>query len=543
MPFILMINAIPNHQQPKTTPSATPQPGSAPATTTAQSNPTTPPTAPQFPTTAPPTAESSPTPTPTSPNTTTPTPTTPTSTMTGDTAAATPPSSDSPSQDPGAIHTPGAQPHGQAGDFSDDLAKKVGQHTPEQSQATDSLQAAPTVSPVITTSPTGADASNTSGSNNTPKKKKGPRNTIIAAVVLFLVVAGGGAGFYLTQQNQDVRQQAASEEVTDTEIDRSSAEWARFNDTWESFIEREDSSWIDYVAFAQSAGARYDCHAPIMTVGSETLYGCDLNALFALYELEAYIQPNQISPQDSTLNSVLDRLITNSGILQEAEAQNLLTLDDTIYNNSSKDTLLRYETLADLREQFADQFEKRVDFEAISIYFHNQVAPEIPLEEAKTAAKAKMDNLYARLQSGEITMEQAGAEIRADSIQGDETGVSLAQMDEQFQENAYMVREGHIFNSRIFKDPVFDDELRSLGEGQLSTVRLCQDYAFTDADYAEAFTNGVTINPEMVDSCYMIFKVNTIEFGLFGEGDQAENVENLIKENYSEQTDIDEQAL
>lgn len=354
---------------------------------------------------------------------------------------------------------------------------------------------------------------------------------VTGLAVLLILVGGTIGGYYLQQQQQDTRRDAASEEVTGTEISRTPSEWQTFNQGWKTLIADSNNGWKEYVTFAQNEGARYRCQAPIMKVADETLYGCDLNALFVISDLETYIQPQSLPPQSTNLNAVLDLLITDSALLQEAGKQGDVYLTSTIYNNPEKDTFQRYTELRKVRQLFEGKYEKTVDFEALVIYFHNQTPPAIGVEKAQAAAKAKMDTIYARLQSGALTFEQAGAEIKADKITGDTSGVSMAQLDPVYKDNAYLNIKGQKFFAHIFRDDVYDDELRSLGEGQMSTVRLCKDYAFTNQELVDAEKTGAPFNPPMVDSCYIIFKVNKIHLGLLGEN-ATESAETQVSQEY-----------
>lgn len=421
------------------------------------------------------------------------------------------------------------QPHQDTTGYKESLAKKIHGDTAET--AHDSHTASP-----ITDTSTAAPDKSMDPPMTSSSKKFNPK-TLIAALVVGLIIAGGGAGYYLTQQSQDVRQQAASEEVTGTETSRTPTEWGIFNQQWNELLQNSENDWADFVTYSQEpAGARYDCGSPIMTVGEETLYGCDLNAMFVIHEMDAYIQPAAIGPQDPQLNAVLDTMITNSGLLQEAQKRGLITLDATNYNSPGKDSIKRFDTLRELRDTLGNTIDKTVDYEAVVIYFHNQIDPSIPLDQAQAAAKAKMDILYQRLQNGEITMEQAGAEIAANNIQGDTTGVSLASLDTLYAENAYQSRVQHVFDDRFFKDPSLDEELRSLGEGQMSTVRLCKDFAFSDADYFASLETDNPFTSELVDSCYIIFKLNKINFGWLDEGSAAVSAEEVINTDYNGQT-------
>lgn len=424
-----------------------------------------------------------------------------------------------------------SKPHQDTSGYSESLAKKI--HGDSIGSSADSA-----TTPITTTSTAEPQMPDKSmGSVPPAYKKKFDPKMMLGALVIGLVIVGGAAGYYLTQQNQDVRQQAASEEVTGTETSRTPTDWGIFNQQWHDFMNDPNNSWVEYVNLSQEpAGARYQCDAPIMKVGEETLYGCDLNALYVLYEPESYITAGAISPQDPQLNTVLDALITNSGLLQEAQKRGEITLDESIYNSPSKDPVARINALRELRDRLGHTIDKTVDYEAIVIYFHNQVDPKIPLAEAQAAAKAKMDVLYQRLNNGEITMETAGKEIAANDILGDTTGVSLADLDTLYADNAYQKRVQHVFDDRFFKDTSLDEELKSLGEGQMSTVRLCKDFSFTDEEYFASLETDDPFESPLVDSCYIIFKLNKINFGWLDEGSSTVSAEDAITTEYTKQT-------
>lgn len=366
-----------------------------------------------------------------------------------------------------------------------------------------------------------------------PKTKKSfSTKSVLTALLIAVVLMGSGATYYLTtrKQTSDDRNRAASEQVTNTERFKTVDEWKAFNQKWMEFNKTEHT-WQEVITYAMGEGARYQCDKQIMVVDKEVNYGCDLDAIFAMVNNAAYIKAGTISPQDSQLNEVLDHLITNSAILQLAGQQNIVSLTPQIFNSPDKNMEERFAALTTARQALEKDFVKKIDFEVITIYFHNEIDPKIPLDQAKAAAKAKMDNLYDRLNKGEITMEQAGKEIAADKIKGDITGVSLAQLDPRkiYPQNAYAYVSDFAFGDQIFTDKVYDDELRSLGEGQMSTVRLCKDYAFTPQQFKES--KGDTSKFPFVDSCYLIFKLNKIHYGLSKdfEGNTQSEVETKIK--------------
>lgn len=370
----------------------------------------------------------------------------------------------------------------------------------------------------------------------------------LVVFILILTVLVAGAAVYISielNKEQDVGPTvtpAASEEITSAEMANfdENWNWNEYNTNWKNLAADKTKEWKDYVEYALNEGGRYKCDEEIMTVGKEKLYGCDLNAIFVLYDFEKYIEPNSISPQDSRLNAALDGLITNSAILQEAEKQQLFTLESTFFNSPDKDQYARLTKVNEAREAFSSMFERTVDFEAVAIYFHNEREPALqPIEKAKDAAKKKMDVLYERLKNNEINMAEAGQEIADNSIEGDDTGVSNDQLDLLYKENAYMTVTGHKFGERIFRDPVYDDELRSLGEGQMSTVRLCKDYKF---DSIEELIDEEAQSVPFVESCYIIFKVNKINYGILDDkgSESPTDFEQEFYDEYKQNTDVKE---
>lgn len=367
---------------------------------------------------------------------------------------------------------------------------------------------------------------------------------LIKIVLIFLILAMAAGGTYLYLQTQepggpgDV--DVASEQVTNADMLKTQAQRDEFAQKWETFAADINKTVWNYIDYAQGEGARYQCDTVIMDkVGTETIYGCDLNVVFVIHNFPRYTSADPIGPQDPELNAVLDELITQSGMLQKAAELDILKLDDTFFNTPTKDYNKRFEMTTLARDEIGDQFVKRIDFEAVAIYFHNQIPPNIPLEEAKAAAKAKMDILYDRINSGEITMYEAGQEIINDNITGDTTGVKMEDLDRMWDTNAYLQITGHVFDNDIFIDPVYDEELRSLGEGQISTVRVFRDFSIPE-DKPELWLEAGSDNAPFIESGYLIFKLNKIDFGLGEEFSQGnlEGIDNEIKNEFKEGAEI-----
>lgn len=373
----------------------------------------------------------------------------------------------------------------------------------------------------------------------------GRSRTVYIVLIILTFVLGGLAiwiGWRLSTEDTVTPEgtEAASEQVTNADKLKTQAQRDDFAARWEKFVEDKTHDIWDYIKYALTdEGGRYECDTVIMdNVGDETLYGCDLNVVFVIHDFQTYTSSEAINAQNSGLNTVLDELITQSGLLQKAAELDVFSLDSTFFNAPTKDHIKRLDRVSLARDEIGDLFIKTVDFEAIVIYFHNQKDPLIPIGQAQQAAKNKMDLLYARLQNGEITMEQAGEEISSDNITGDTTGVSLSDLDPVFGLNAYMKITGHQFDQQIFVDSTYDEELKSLGEGQISTVRLFKDFKFEDEDIAKQLL--VEDTAEMVDSGYIIFKLNKINFGLQGDltGDNPEEVDSKIKDSFDDNVDI-----
>lgn len=331
---------------------------------------------------------------------------------------------------------------------------------------------------------------------------------------------------------------AASLQVTNADRFKTQAELTEFARKWREFAANKSNDFEDYLAFATGDGARYECRTVIMDkVGQESLYGCDLNVAFFIQDFPNYSKGSAIGPQDPALNKVLDELITQSGILQKAGELKIITLDNTYFNTANKNYKTRLQNIETARAQIGDKFVKKIDFEILTIYFHNQVPPtSVSVEAAKAAAEKKMTLLYAKVNSGELTMEQAGELIKQDRIPGDDTGVALKDLTDLYQILAYRKVVGHKFEYDPFIDRDLSLEIKSLGEGQMSTVKLFKDRKFTPEEFEAAAKNDSFTAFPMVDSGYMIFKVNKIDLGLGGNftGNSPAEVEGKIKEGYKQ---------
>ena len=116
------------------------------------------------------------------------------------------------------------------------------------------------------------------------------KKLVIFILLLTFIVAG--AAIYISielNKESDVGPTitpAASEEITSAEMANfdDNWDWQAFKSNWDKLASDETKDWEDYVEYSLGEGARYKCDEEILTVGKEKLYGCDLNALFVLYD-------------------------------------------------------------------------------------------------------------------------------------------------------------------------------------------------------------------------------------------------------------------
>lgn len=191
-------------------------------------------------------------------------------------------------------------------------------------------------------------------------------------------------------------------------------------------------------------------------VGTEYIYEADLN-----YEASYY--PYEIT--DDVQEEIIQKMILDSVVLQAAAKEKLIELDGSIFNTTTKDYSKRVETVKQVRDRIN---ERSVSLEGsyLTIWFHNGEPGPVGYERGKEIARQKISALQQQVANGNLTMEQAGAQLRADT--------SLRQVDPSYDSNAYLAFavQG---NDSITIDPKVDTEIRKLKEGQVSQVLTLSD--------------------------------------------------------------------
>lgn len=212
----------------------------------------------------------------------------------------------------------------------------------------------------------------------------------------------------------------------------------------------------------------------IVKVGNELLYEEDLN-----YELAYYPPSNSGEPEEILIKKMID----DSVILQSAEKEGLIELDNKIYNSSDKDYEKRTQTVLQLKDKI-DEKSTQLEGSVISLWFHNMQPGDVGYTKGKQIAQAEMSRLLVDLNAKKITMQQAGEQIRANQ--------SLAQVDASWEANSFF--EFAISNNqKITYSPEIDKQIYRLNSGQISELLV-----------------GKDIDPETgkkIDAVYMIAQV------------------------------------
>lgn len=213
----------------------------------------------------------------------------------------------------------------------------------------------------------------------------------------------------------------------------------------------------------------------IMKVGNEYLYETDLN-----YELTYYPADNTGEARD-----ILEKkMIEDSIILQGAQADGLITLDSSIFNNRNKDYAKRIDTITQLKDKL-DQKSTALEGSIISIWFNNMGSGIAGYDKGKQMAFTEITRLQKDLKEKKISMEQAGFQIKNNQ--------NLAQVDSSFRANAifnFSVSD----NQKITFSPLIDEEIYKLNQGDTSNI-------LTGKDLDPA--TGQTI-----DSVYMVAQIS-----------------------------------
>lgn len=199
---------------------------------------------------------------------------------------------------------------------------------------------------------------------------------------------------------------------------------------------------------------------PIARVGNETIYQKDLDTELANY-------PRHYA---TTSKMLLDKIISDSRLLQASQKLGLILADKTIFDSPDKDYPKRAEEIQKLQKVIRAN-EYTLKGSGISIWFLNDTVGTLGYEKARETALSKITGLYKSVKNGVINMEEAAFEIKNDT--------SLALLDKNYQGNAvfrFLAKPG----DKITWEEEFDDIIWRLKPGEITDI-----YTGSTRDFAD----------------------------------------------------------
>lgn len=199
----------------------------------------------------------------------------------------------------------------------------------------------------------------------------------------------------------------------------------------------------------------------IAVVGKETLYGEDFN-----YILSNFFRSEAVGATVSgkLKQKVLSQAVRDSVILQMAQAQKLIPTDQPgvspYFNALGKDMTYRQGLVNQSYDALSDN-QKVTSGEFISVWFHNNTDPGVPVEQADAQAKKWIEDLRKKITAGSMTFQQAADEIKANA--------DWAKVDPMYKQNAYS-RFVMVDGEPAFVYPAINEAIANLRPGQVSNV-------------------------------------------------------------------------
>ena len=213
---------------------------------------------------------------------------------------------------------------------------------------------------------------------------------------------------------------------------------------------------IDAVSGKSSEPDPADPSAIVATVGEEKIFQKDVDSELLFY-------PPQYNPD--VRKSLIEKISSDSNLLQKAAGEGDIVLDETVYNSVNKD----YRKRLELVEKVKGIFDSRLNSLSgtiVSIWFYNEKIGPLGYEKSKETAYNKISALQRHVKRGTLILDEA-----IDIIKNDR---ELEQIDRSYKSNAsfrFEAREG----GKISLDPQFDSLLWTLDEGEISEVYLAKD--------------------------------------------------------------------
>lgn len=165
----------------------------------------------------------------------------------------------------------------------------------------------------------------------------------------------------------------------------------------------------------------------IAKIGNENIYMTDLEA-YAKYQQKSV---DELEDIEKAVNDLVDISI----LLQAAESQGWIKLDNEFFNSPSKDIPMRGEKVKEIREMFETSGKRGTVVESVALWWWNSRLGQLGVEQgvdiAKSFAREKIENVYDKVMGSGLSMKEAAEILANDS--------SLAQLDTNYDGNAYTV--------------------------------------------------------------------------------------------------------
>lgn len=194
-------------------------------------------------------------------------------------------------------------------------------------------------------------------------------------------------------------------------------------------------------------------------VGEEKIYQSDLDKETAVYPpLKNF----------DVMRFLLDKIATDSAILQGAQEDGLIKLDNSVFNSPNKDYYKRIKLVSQIKQDINNQADS-IQGSVVSIWFYNMNLGSLTYDQAKALAYTKIKKIHGQVKSGKMTIGEAGRAISSDD--------SLIQIDKSYKSNAIFNFSAikNEDNEKITFDPKLDAILWGLQEGEISDIYLAKD--------------------------------------------------------------------
>lgn len=206
----------------------------------------------------------------------------------------------------------------------------------------------------------------------------------------------------------------------------------------------------------------------ILKVGQEFLYQKD-------FELEWSYYPFH---DEKAKKLLLEKMIQDSKILQIAQKEGILTLDESIYNSPSKDYLKRVKKIQEIKKWLAKNTQS-IRGTIVSIWFLNDRVGPLGYKKAREIAWEKINKLHQEVTEKKITIDEAAKRIREDK--------ELALLDPNYQTNASFDFDT-AKNPKITWEENFNETIKKLKPGETTAVFTGKSFDFeNNGEKVEAY--------------------------------------------------------